>query len=91
MYGDSNALLLGMSQAQILLNTLKVQGYPEKIEDQLKNLKIPTSVEKAMYQSVMSACLFDPEQVKLGHKIKDAERPAFVFPRLFGISDLRRK
>lgn len=80
-----------MSQAQVLLNTLRIEGYTEKMEDQLQNLKIPTSVEKAMYQSVMSACVFDTEQVKLGHKKKDLERPAFNFPRIYGISDLRRK
>lgn len=91
VYGDSNALLLGLLQAQVLLNTLKIQGFPEKVEDQLKSLKIPTSVEKAMQQNVMNVCLFDAEQVKLGHKIKDPERPAFNFPRMYGMTDLRRK
>uniref|UniRef100_A0A336KZI8 Large ribosomal subunit protein mL37 n=1 Tax=Culicoides sonorensis TaxID=179676 RepID=A0A336KZI8_CULSO len=90
VYGDSSALLLGMPQAQVLLNTLKIEGYPEKIEEQIKNVKIPTSVEKAVYQSVMSACLFDAEQKKLGYKIKDPERPAFNFPRIYGITDERK-
>ncbi|XP_063704454.1 large ribosomal subunit protein mL37 [Culicoides brevitarsis] len=90
VFGDSNALLLGMPQAQILLNTLKIDGYPEKLEDQMEKLSIPTNIERAMYQSVMNVCLFDPEQVKLEHRKKDPERPAYIFPRIYGLTDARR-
>lgn len=48
-----------------------------------------------MYPDVQNRCIlkshmFDAMQVKLP-KIRDPERPAWNFPRVYGITDKRRK
>jgi len=90
LFKDENVLLEGVAQAQALLNTLKVDGYPEKVEDFIHKTSIPTSVDKNLQQSILNACVFDAEQTKLRRKIKDPERPAYNFPRVYGISDHRK-
>ena len=90
LYSDSNVLLDGVKQAQNLLNTLVFNEYPASMEERLAKLQIPVSLDRSMQQSVLSSHLFDAEQVKLEHKIKDLNRPAFNFPRLYGISPSRK-
>lgn len=91
MFKDTNVLLEGVPQAQILLNTIKFTGYPEKLEELIHKTTIPTTVDKSMQQSVVNACVYDAEQAKLGYKVKDHARPAFNFPRVYGITDIRMK
>lgn len=91
LFGDENVLLEGVPQAQVLLNALKFQSYPEKLQEFIHKTAVPSTVEKNLQQSVLNACVFDAEQQKLGYKIKDLERPAYNFPRIYGITDLRKK
>jgi large subunit ribosomal protein L37 len=83
-------LLEGVRQAQNLLNTLVIDEYPTVVEERLAKIKIPISMDRSMQQSVLASQLFDAEQVKLYKKIKDPNRPAFTFPRLYGISSERK-
>lgn len=43
-----------------------------------------------MQESILAAHLLDAEQKKTA-KIKVPERPAFVLPRVYGITDSRKK
>ncbi|XP_055595416.1 39S ribosomal protein L37, mitochondrial [Uranotaenia lowii] len=88
-YSDSNVLLEGVRQAQVLLNTIVYEELPSKYEERIEKLKIPTQLDRSMQQSVLAALVFDAEQVKTA-KIKDPERPAYTFPRVYGISDQRK-
>lgn len=62
---------------------------PPKIEE-LAQLPAPSMVHENVKKAILSANVFDCEQKKLP-KIKDAERPAYNFPRILGITDRRRK
>lgn len=89
-YDDSNVLLEGVTQAQVLLNTIVFDEFPDKIADAFENLKLPSDIERSMQQSVLVSHLLDAEQKKLA-KMKDPERPMWNYPRAYGISDTRKK
>lgn len=87
---NTNVLLEGISQAQVLTKSLIVEGkLPSKIEE-LAELPAPSTIHENIKKAILSANVFDCEQKKLP-KIKDAVRPAYNFPRILGISDRRRK
>ena len=90
LFGDSNVLVQGISQAQVLLKTLVFDKFPEKVEDSFCNQKLPSDVERSMQQSVLISHLLDAEQQKTA-KIKDPLRPMRSFPRNYGITDGRKK
>jgi len=52
LYGDSNVLINGREQTQVLLKTVIIDGFPEKIESQFASLKVAADVERSMQQSV---------------------------------------
>ncbi|XP_066142653.1 large ribosomal subunit protein mL37 [Euwallacea fornicatus] len=84
-YEDHNALLEGLNQAKVLTNTVQIQeGLPENylIKD------ISRELNRKVKKVIFSAHVFDAEQQKLA-KIKDPERPAFNFPRVYGITQNR--
>ncbi|XP_058130584.1 large ribosomal subunit protein mL37 [Anopheles ziemanni] len=89
VFRDSNVLLEGVRQAQCLLNTVVFDDLPLKIEEKLDQTKLPNQLDRSMQQSVLSALVFDTEQVKTTI-IKVPERPAFKLPRAYGISEGRR-
>uniref|UniRef100_A0A182JCR3 Large ribosomal subunit protein mL37 n=1 Tax=Anopheles atroparvus TaxID=41427 RepID=A0A182JCR3_ANOAO len=89
VYGDTNVLLEGVRQAQCLLNTVVFDDLPLKIEERLDQTKLSNQLDRSMQQSVLSALVFDTEQVKLAIK-KVPERPAYTLPRTYGISEGRR-
>jgi hypothetical protein len=72
------------------LKTIVFEKFPEKIVDQFENLKLPSDIERSMQQSVLVSHLLDAEQKKM-KKVKDPERPMWVNPRNFGITDARKK
>lgn len=88
-YCDSHALIQGMAQAQVLTKTIVVNELPEVIADSVQNMKISTRVDRFAKTAILTANVFDSEQKKLA-KIKDPLRPAFNFPRVYGITDTRR-
>lgn len=89
LYKDRNVLLEGIRQAQVLLNTVVYDELPLKVEERLEKTKIPIQLDRSMQQSVLAALVFDTEQVKTA-VVKDPERPAFKYPRNYGISNERR-
>lgn len=50
----------------------------------------PEHVNTNVQSAIMTSHVFDAQQEKLA-KIKDPKRPAFNFPRVYGITDFRRK
>ncbi|CAG9860222.1 unnamed protein product [Phyllotreta striolata] len=84
--GNNNVLLEGLNQAQIVTNSVKIaDDLPNKINVEA----LPKSVDKVMKSIIMQSHVFDAEQKTLP-KIKDPERPAWNFPRIYGISQERR-
>lgn len=90
LYGDSNVLVEGVTQAQVLTKSLLFDEYPERIEDALEKVNLPSDVEKSMQQAVLVSHLLDAQQEKTAI-IKDPERPSRVFKRNYGITDIRKK
>lgn len=88
-YGDSNVLLEGIQQAQLLTKTIAINGLPKNIEESLNRIDLSSNVNKNVKNAIMSSHVFDAEQVKLP-KIKLLDRPAFNLPRDYGISHERR-
>ncbi|XP_060528750.1 large ribosomal subunit protein mL37 [Cylas formicarius] len=84
-YNDNNVLLEGLAQAKILTNSVEVkQGLPDAMELP----KITKDFNRKVKDIILSTVLFDAEQKKLP-KIKDSERPAWNFPRTYGITQPR--
>ncbi|XP_023013475.2 mitochondrial ribosomal protein L37 [Leptinotarsa decemlineata] len=85
-YKDDNVLLEGLSQAKIITNTVEVrQGLPERIQSN----ELSEDINEAAKTIIMNSHLLDAEQKKLP-KVKDPERPAWNFPRTYGITQGRR-
>ncbi|XP_022121277.2 39S ribosomal protein L37, mitochondrial [Pieris rapae] len=86
---NTNVLLEGISQAQVLTKTVIAEDkLPPRIEE-LAQLPAPKAVHEGVKKAILSANVFDCEQKKLP-KIKDSERPAYNFTRILGITDRRR-
>lgn len=83
-YKDNNVLVEGISQAKILTNTVEIQqGLPNII-----NLKSTKHLDARFKKIILSSHVFDAEQKKLP-KLKDPARPAWNFPRVYGITQAR--
>lgn len=83
-YKDNNVLLEGLSQAKILTNTVELKDdLPKSVV--LKNIK---EIDKRVKEIILTSHLFDAEQKKLP-KLKDPNRPAWNFPRVYGITQPR--
>ncbi|CAO1438750.1 unnamed protein product [Diamesa hyperborea] len=89
LYGDGNVLVQGVQQAQVLTKTLVFDEFPDKVTESIENVKLPADVERSMQQSVLVSHLLDAQQQKTAI-IKIPDRPAFVTPRNFGITDSRK-
>lgn len=86
-YKDNNVLLEGLEQAKVLTKTVQIgEGLPEQLTLKNSSKEIDNKVKRV----IMHSHLFDAEQKKLP-KIKDPMRPAFNFPRVYGISESRVK
>lgn len=90
LFGDSNVLVQGTIQAQVLLKTAVFAEFPEKVEEAFQNLKLPNDVERSMQQSVLVSHLLDAEQQKT-IKIVNPLRPMRPYPRNYGITEARKK
>lgn len=86
MLRDDNVLLEGLNQAKIITNTVEVkEGLPESI-DLDQSIK---GINRRVKEIILCSHLFDAQQEKLP-KIKDPLRPAFNFPRTYGITQQRK-
>lgn len=90
IFSDQNVLLEGLQQAQVITKSIVTNNLPTQLNNAIDNLKIPEIIDKSMQEAVLMSHLLDAEQQKL-RKIKDPLRPAFVFPRVLGISDSRKR
>lgn len=90
IFGDSNVLIEGMRQAQLLTKSAVVDGLPASVEQVIDSIKIPSRSDAFMQDAVRTSFLFDAQQEKLPIR-KVPEKPAYVLPRDYGITDFRRK
>ncbi|XP_008471108.1 uncharacterized protein LOC103508338 [Diaphorina citri] len=89
-FGDSNVLLEGLDQAKLLTNTVEVNDdLPEKILKLKEENPVADAVHKIVQKNLYSALVYDGAQEKLPIR-KDPERPAYRFPRDYGITDFRK-
>jgi large subunit ribosomal protein L37 len=89
LYKDSNVLLEGVKQAQVLTKTLVFNEFPENLEICLEKMTLSQNLERSMQQAVLVSHLLDAQQEKTA-VIKDPERPSRVFKRNMGITDFRK-
>jgi len=89
IHNDSNVLVNGMDQAQLLTKTLVFNELPRKLRNIVNSTKISPESNKYFKNAILTAHLFDAEQKKLAIK-KDPLRPAWNFPRDYGITDQRK-
>lgn len=83
---DDNVLLESLAQAKVITNTVEVkEGLPQSI-DLNQSIK---GINRRVKDIILSSHLFDAEQKKLP-KIKDPLRPAFNFPRVYGITQEKK-
>lgn len=90
IFGDSNVLIYGQNQAQVLTKTLQVDELPQNIQNVSKNVNISNEVDIQLKNSILQAHLFDTHQEKLVVK-KHPVKKMWVYPRDFGITDQRKK
>lgn len=89
---DTDVLLEGLRQAQVVTRTVCVDGLPSELSQLVAGSQaanIPEQTDRAVRNATLTAHCFDAEQVKLARR-KDPKRPAYVLPRDYGISDARR-
>lgn len=83
LYRDSNVLLLGEDQAKCITKSVEIQN--ELPHDLSKVETLTKDMDKYIKKLILSSHVFDAEQKKLP-VVKDPERPAWVFPRTYGIT-----
>ncbi|XP_076752808.1 mitochondrial ribosomal protein L37 [Xylocopa sonorina] len=88
MLGDCYTLQKDIPQACLLTKTVKIANeLPDKVKDLITD--IPDNINNIIKRFVSTSVIYDAQQVKLP-KLKDPERPAWVFPRAYGISSTRK-
>ncbi|KAF3420139.1 LOW QUALITY PROTEIN: hypothetical protein E2986_09116 [Frieseomelitta varia] len=88
VFEDHNVLQEGVPQALLLTKTVKLNDeLPEKIQKLITD--IPENINNLSKRSVYTSMIYDAQQVKLP-KLKDPDRPAWVFPRVYGITSTRK-
>ncbi|XP_074109007.1 mitochondrial ribosomal protein L37 [Cotesia typhae] len=84
----NDLLVMGTDQAQVLTKTLLVkEGLPDKIEGLIKDNS--KEVDNIVKRIIRSSNIFDAHQEMLPKK-KDPARPAWNFPRDYGLTDIRK-
>ncbi|XP_018299665.1 39S ribosomal protein L37, mitochondrial [Mycetomoellerius zeteki] len=88
IFKNNNVLQEGFCQAQILTNTVCL---PNSSSNYIQDLfpDLPEHVDNIVKRIIYTSNIFDAHQVKLPKK-KDPERPAWVFPRDYGITNHRK-
>lgn len=76
-------LLLGLDQAKVLTKTVEIQ---KELPNKLRNPSdVTQEINNHVKDIILSSHVFDAEQQKLPI-VKDPLRPAWVFPRTYGIT-----
>lgn len=85
---DTELLIQGVEQAQVITKTIMVkEGMPERLEALTE--KTTDDINKVLERTILSSNIFDAEQRKLPI-VKDPLRPAWNFPRDYGITAVRK-
>lgn len=89
LLNENNVLVEGFKQAQNLTKTVHVS---ETLPDSILSLvsDVSDDIHESVKNIIMTGNVFDCEQKKLPKK-HDPERPALNFPRILGITDIRKK
>ncbi|XP_076168496.1 mitochondrial ribosomal protein L37 isoform X2 [Ptiloglossa arizonensis] len=88
MYTNNNLLQEGVLQACLLTKTIKVDDeIPEKVKILMTD--IPEHVDNLLKRITYTSSIYDAQQVKLP-KLKDPNKPSWVFPRVYGITSTRK-
>uniref|UniRef100_A0A7G3AQR1 Large ribosomal subunit protein mL37 n=1 Tax=Lutzomyia longipalpis TaxID=7200 RepID=A0A7G3AQR1_LUTLO len=88
-YNTDSLLIEGLEQAQVLTKSVAVGNLPQRYTEFLDKLKIADDVHATVEMDILSAHLFDAEQKKT-KRLHDPLRPAFNFPRVYGITEERK-
>ncbi|XP_012525067.1 39S ribosomal protein L37, mitochondrial [Monomorium pharaonis] len=88
IFKDHNVFQEGFCQAQILTNTVCL---PDSSSNYIQNLslELPEYVDNIVKRIIYTSNIFDAHQERLPIR-KDPERPAWVFPRDYGITNCRK-
>ncbi|KAI4498174.1 hypothetical protein M0802_006660 [Mischocyttarus mexicanus] len=87
-YKDHNVLQNGLPQAQLLLKTILIKNdLPQQIKE--NETDISEDIHRLVERSIYTSNIFDAHQ-ELLPKRKDPERPAWNFPRYYGVTDIRK-
>ncbi|XP_071453933.1 large ribosomal subunit protein mL37 [Hetaerina americana] len=89
LYKNHSSLLEGLDQAKSLTNTVEIEdGLPSKLQALAEKVNNDLNEDLAK-RCIWTSHVFDATQQKLP-KLHDPERPAWIFPRAYGIVDKRR-
>lgn len=69
---------------------MHVNGLPDTLKQQLNQIKVSAHTDISLQHAILSAHVFDAQQEKTAIR-KDVTRPAFNLPRVYGITDSRKK
>ncbi|XP_031846249.1 mitochondrial ribosomal protein L37 [Nomia melanderi] len=88
IFNEHNLLQEGIPQACLLTKTLKIDDeLPIRIIDLVTN--VPEHVDNLVKRIVNTSTIYDAYQKTLP-KLKDPNRPSWVFPRQYGITSTRK-
>ncbi|PBC25271.1 39S ribosomal protein L37 [Apis cerana cerana] len=88
IFEDHNVLQEGVPQACLLTKTLKINDeLPKKIQNLIT--EIPDNINNLLKRFIYTSVIYDTQQIKLP-RLKDPDRPAWVFPRVYGITATRK-
>ncbi|KAF7998248.1 hypothetical protein HCN44_009646 [Aphidius gifuensis] len=90
-FDDHELLVQGTDQAQLLTKTILIKdSMPDKLETIMSNDCQTTNViDSFVEKTIKTSTIFDAEQKKLP-KLKDPTRPAWNFPRVYGITHVKK-
>ncbi|XP_015121867.1 39S ribosomal protein L37, mitochondrial isoform X2 [Diachasma alloeum] len=81
-------LVQGTQQAQVLTKSLLIKdSLPEKVESLLENTS--EEVDETVQRIIRSSNIYDAHQEKIP-KRKNPEKPAWNYPRDYGLTDIRK-
>ncbi|KAL0269219.1 UNVERIFIED_CONTAM: hypothetical protein PYX00_007025 [Menopon gallinae] len=89
IYGDNDVLVEGLEQAKILTKCEDIAQLPQSLIDAENKVELTDSFNEEVQRRILQSCVFDAHQEKLP-KRKDPQRPAYNFPRDYGITDIRK-
>lgn len=88
-FGDTNLLVEGLQQAQLLTKSMVVDGLPVNVQRVIDDVRIPDQSDVYMQEMVRASFLFETEQQKLPYKTLP-DKPMHRLKREYGITNLRR-